>query len=536
MSRLLTLLALTFALLVSGRARAQDDAYAWTMPPPEVQLAQDESVIPVGRGAVFVPSITGPDYEPAARLVSGEEILSVPLGQRFLVNPGRYVVLMGSGAASQGASVAIEVREGETTMVPVSWGALRIEVTDDRRIPHRGTYEIIRADTRQPVGTGFGADTLQGEILQTWILPPGIYRIVRPGRNSRALRDFATVVVPDAGFVRYRLVMDEDTGEFLGSGVLLADEFMSGNVGDSRLFKSMVIGFDGALTSYDNVVGFSNETQVSAAVFLDSQFAFNSDPHRLSFLIQVDEGARQRTLQPDGDEPDPLPIEKVTDRLRGDLLYTYTLRGRTGPYGRVSAESQAFPTDQLVVEDTTYLIRYEDGNEEYREIASGDTFHLSDAWNPTQLREGVGINTTFLEKNRSMNFNWRIGYGLRQNFYGQALVLNDVASTPEIEYDATETYFQRGVESTVIASLRLPGRIVYSTDLEFFAPFTILNDPTDPTTWEEQISISWRNNLSVRLTRNLSLNYFANVDLEPQVVKEPQVQHNLTLRASWSVF
>ena len=61
----------------------------------------------------------------------------------------------------------------------------------------------------------------------TWLLPPGVYRIVRPGSNYRALRDFATVYVPEAGFVRYRLVLDPDTGEFQGSGVLLPDEFGS---------------------------------------------------------------------------------------------------------------------------------------------------------------------------------------------------------------------------------------------------------------------------------------------------------------------
>ena len=127
-----------------------------------------------------------------------------------MVDPGHYVVIATSGTPDQGVSKAITVTDGQTTMVDVTWGALRIEVVDSRRVPHRGGYELIRADNRQPYGTGFGADTLQGEKLRTWFLPPGVYRIVRQGSNYRALRDFASVYVPPSGFVRYRLVLDRD--------------------------------------------------------------------------------------------------------------------------------------------------------------------------------------------------------------------------------------------------------------------------------------------------------------------------------------
>ena len=59
----------------------------------------------------------------------------------------------------------------------------------------------------------------------TWLVPPGVYRIVKPGANYRQLRNYATVYVPPGGLVRYRLVMDPDTQDFLGAGVLLPNEF-----------------------------------------------------------------------------------------------------------------------------------------------------------------------------------------------------------------------------------------------------------------------------------------------------------------------
>jgi hypothetical protein len=520
MPRVLTFVLVALATMSAG-AHA-DDTYAWAMPTPEEQLARDRTEIPIGKGALFVPSITGPEFEPPATVVTEHEVLSISLAQRVLLDPGPYVVVISSGTPAQGVSVAVEVVEGETTLVPVTWGALRIEVTDEHRIPHRGSYDIIRADTREPVGTGFGADTLQGEILQTWLLPPGLYRIVKPGRDYRALRDFESVDVQPAAFVRYRLVMDEDTGDFYGAGVLLPDEFASVSPEKANWFKSMVVGVEGSMVNAQNVVGTQDQTLLSAAAYLDAQFGYRKHDHNLSFLAQVEEGATQRQVGND----DPLPIEKSIDRLRGDALYTYDIKGSTGPYVRASAASQAFPSDLVVVDDTAFVTYRPDGTTTRTQVAATETFHLSDAWTPTLLREGVGINTSFVEKARSMNFNFRVGYGMRQSLYGGALVEDDVESTAAIEYASVSTFFQEGIESTVVATFRLPGWIVYSTDLELFADFQTLDKP----------AASWRNTVSLRITRNLSLNYYLNIDYEPLVIDRAQIEQSLLFRASWSIF
>jgi len=421
-------------------------------------------------------------------------------------------------------------------LVPVTWGALRIEVTDDHRIPHRGSYEIISAETREPVATGFGADTLQGELLQTWLLKPGLYRIVRPGRDFRALKDFASVDVPEGGFVRYRLVIDEETGEFLGSGVLLPDEFATVLRENQRWFRSLVMGFDGSLVNSQNVVGATNQTQWSASAFADAQFSFSSKPHRFASLFQIEEGYSQ-VIPQEGDAQPPL---KGTDRLRGDLLYSFSRKGRTGPYGRVSAESQAFPTEVLATEDTTIRVMETDGTERSFDVAANSTFQSADWWHPTLLREGAGINTTFLEKNRSMNFNLRLGFGMRQNLYDGALVVDDLEGTEAIEYSAVDSFYETGIEATAVASVRLPGWVVYSTDVELFADFDSFTTKWDRTDRAQlpypPWAISWRNTLSLRITRNLALNYYLDIDIEPQVIDKPQLEQSLLLRTSWALF
>jgi len=524
---------LAAALALASPAHA-DDPFGWTEPPPEVQLEQDRTPIPVGKGAVFVPTITGSLNEPPVILVdeTTQEVTDVRTGERVVVAPGNYTVIVSSGSPAQGVGQAIEVEEGETTMVPVTWGALRVEVTDDRRVPHRGGYEIIRADNREPYGTGFGADTLQGEQLRTWLLPPGIYRIVKPGSNYRALRDFATVYVTEGGFVRYRLVLDRDTGEFQGSGVLIPGEFGSPRKIDQRLFRSLVLGANGQLVQQRNVVGVNNQVSLAGAMFLDGQLAYTINDHRISGLMQIEEGVSQIRPQ----EGTPLPLIKTRDRVRLDLLYTWYLQPSFGPYVRGAGESQAFRTNVVVTEDTTIGREFSDGRVANEQVATNDTFFVADPWEPTILREGAGLNTRFVN-NRWLTLNWRIGLGLRQNLYSGAWLLDDDPTTRDvIEYSEIESFNQEGVESTVIATARLPGWAVYATDLELFADVGAQGVAEETGTELGRMSVEWRNTLTLRLTRNLSLNYYLNIDLLPQVIDTAQTEQSVLLRASWALF
>lgn len=499
------------------------EPFAWSEPSAEAQLAEDQVVIPIGKGALFVPSLTGPINEPPIILVDedGGEVEDIPTGERVLLDPGRYTVIISSGSPGQGVGQAVEVVEGETTVTEVLWGALRIEVVDDRRVPHRGAYELIKVDTREVYGTGFGADTLQGETLMTWLLPPGVYRIVRPGANYRALRDFATVYVPASGFVRYRLVTDPDTGEFQGAGVVGPNEFGSPSKGKNRWQTNVVLGANGSLVSQQGVVGVSNQTSASGSLFLDGQLTYREDRHLMSGLLQIEEGVSQ--IRPKDSEP--LPLIKTRDRLRADALYTYLLKPSIGPYARVAGETQAFATDVLVTEDTTIVKNRIDGSVDSEFVGTNETFRVASAWEPTIVREGVGLNTRFVN-NRWMTFNWRIGVGLRQNRYGGALLLTDQPNTQAVEYLEVPSFDQEGIESTIIATARLPGWAVYATDVEFFADFSEMDKP----------SIEWRNTLTLRLTRNLSLNYFANLSYLPQVVDDLQIDQSLLIRASWVLF
>jgi len=515
------LTAMFFAWWLPGGAWAAEP-FQWTQPSPEEQLAADEQEIPLGKGALFVPSMTDPLNEPALMLIGEQssEIGELPTGRRVMLDPGHYVVIATSSTPDQGVSQAVTVEDGQTTVVDVTWGALRVEVVDNRRVPHRQGYEIIRAEDRQPYGTGFGADTLQGEKLRTWFLPPGVYRIVRPGSNYRALRDFATVYVPPGGFVRFRLVLDRDTGEFQGSGVILPGEFGSPKGPNSKWFRSLVLGAVGSWLQQQNVVGTNNQRTATGTLFLDGQLAYNNASHSASALLQIEEGASQITPQ----QGAPLPIVKSQDRVRLDLLYTYFLRPRIGPYVRAAAETQAFRTPVLVSEDTVVSRQFANGDVAQQFVPANSTYIVADAWEPTIVREGVGLNMRVLNR-RWLTLNWRLGVGLRQNRFGGAWVVADDPSTDAVEHLEVASFDQEGLESTIVASARLSGFLAYATDLELFTAFDTFDQPT----------IEWRNTLTLRLSRNLSVNYLLNLERVPVVVEANQLEQSVLLRAAWAV-
>ncbi len=505
--------------LLSSPAHA-DDPFAWFQPSPEEQLAEDTTVIEVGKGAIFVPCMTTPSAEPPVILVDGDEVRDIPTGERVLVEPGSYTVIVSPGSPGQGVSQSILVREGETTLVPVNWGALQIQVTDDRRVPFRGQYDLIAAGTRETIGTGFGADTFQGEKLMTWLLAPGVYRIVRPGANYRQLRNFATVYVPEGGLVRYRLVVNPTTGEFLGAGMLLPGEFGAGLDADRRWAQTLVIGLDGSYVQSLNRVGITNQTVLSGNLFIDHQILYRRDKDQLTALLQGEAGAT--SVRPQAGVR--LPVLKTRDRLQADLLYSRYSRENFGPYVRAGAETRVFPTDVISPEDTTYTITYLDGTIDARTLPANSTLRVANAWSPTVVREGAGLNYRALNR-RWLTFNLRLGLGMRQNFFGGALILDDNRATPEVEYSEVGNFYQEGVEATVVLTARLPGWAVYATDLELFADVDDFRRP----------SLEWRNTFTIRLSRIMSVNYFANLDYLPQVVDNVQLEHSVVLRASWTL-
>ncbi len=513
---------LILATLVPGLASAAwaqppapSDVHRWLAPDAASQVAGDASIVPPGEGAIFVPAMADGDSEPETLVFRGDErVASGRNGSRITVVPGDYVVRVGSGPTSQMVSVPVTVRVGETTVAPIRWGGLRVEVVDESNLPHRGAYELIRVADRQPFTIGFGADTLQGEQLLSLLMPPGLYRIVQPGSTYRVRTDFATVLVPEGGLVHYKLVIDPDSGRFRGAGVVSPEEI--GVVTDASPWsRRYTIGLAAPFASTRNVVGASNETSVGADLFFDTYITYQRERHLFSSVLEFESGFQK--IDPEG--APAIPWRKTRDRLRIDLLYSRFLGSRVGPYGRLGLRTSVFPSYTLATEDTLVSRQFTDGRRQLESVPANTTFPTGDPFSPPVYRQGVGLNTRLLRR-RAIRVDWRFGAGLRQNRFAGAFFLDDDEATPEVEYVQASNFNQEGLETTLVATVRYRF-LLYNTNLDVFGGF----GSATPT-------IDWRSTLSWRLTADLSLDYKVDLLRLPEVSDTNQVSQSVLFRYS----
>ncbi len=438
--------------------------------------------------------------EPQALVFRGDDqVASGPNGARIVVEPGAYTVRVGSGPTPQMVSVAVDAQAGATTVVPVRWSGLRIEVVDESNLAHRGAYELIRVTDRQPFTVGFGADTLQGEQLRTLLMPPGLYRIVQPGANYRARTDFATVLAPEGALVHYKLVINPDDGRFRGAGVVLPAEL--GAVPElSPWSRRYMLGLSAPFGSTRNVVGANNENTFGTELFFDTYVTYQRDRDLFSGVFELESGFQK--VRPEASAA--IPWRKTHDRLRIDVLYSRFLNARVGPYVRFGLRTSLFESNMLVTEDTLISRQFNDGRRESVVVPANSTFPTGDAFSPPEYREGAGLNTRLLQ-GRTVRLDWRVGAGLRQNRFAGAFFLDDDETTSKLEYVEGDNFNEIGLETTLVATVRYRS-LLYNANLDLFSEFAA----SDP-------SIDWRSTLSWRLTRELSLDYKIDLLRLPQV-------------------
>ncbi len=506
-------------VLVAAPAHAQkpgsgglqdDEIYGWNAPPPDVQLERDEIEVPPGMGALFVPTLSNPSDEPEFVVLRGERRVAAGLtGERLIVEPGAYTLELGSGHDRE-VQIEVVVDADQTTVVPVVWGGLRIEVVDENNIPLRAGYELIRVADRDLYGVGYGADLLSGERVQTWVLPPDLYRVVPPGASYRARTDYATVYVPPGGFVRYRLVIDPETGEFQGAGVVTPEEAGSG--GDDRLTTDLVLGINGNLRIDEDVIG-------TAELFLDGGVTWRDDPHNFVALLQLEEGLQWI----DPEVGDALPLQKSDDRVRLDLLYSYELTRVFGPYVRSGVEMEVLPNTVITTEDVSVTFRRADGTERVEAVDAGEDFRTADFFGRVQLFEGAGINAWAL---RGSNGELRVsvGLGLRQNLF-DLFAEDDGSTAPNLSYTEVENSYLAGPEALLFGRFRLGGVARFTTNFEAFSQFNDVGNP----------SMLWENTLSLKLLSLLSLDYSVDVTREPDLSDEFDLAQEIVLRFSWEI-
>lgn len=553
------------ALAVSGPAWAQGDSKptassallrdnGWPAGSIQEQLDRDATLVPFGKGAIFVPAMTNPLDEPpvsvwraqrgqaeaatpgleSAFAPAQEKVAEGTTGRRIVVTPGTYRVEMGSGAGEQRFSKVVEVREMNVTVVPVTWAGLAVHMVDEGFGSVRGSYEVIRVDTREYVDVGFGADEQAGEPVATWILEPGLYKIVKVGETYRARRDFATVRLEQGRLTDFLLVVDEDTGDFQGAGeVPRAELFLAGR---SAFAWSLVFGGDVSMSSRQNVFGATNGETFSFRAFLDARinaFVFDSP---LLLQLQIEEGALV-TGNLLGNQQDSVdfPWQKTQDRARLDGLYVYRLFDWLGPYLRFNAETNLFETLQYFP-DPTRVVVYDENNEFRRARQVRENVRILPPVGLTTIKEGIGINLRVF-KALFGETTLRVGIGGRHQITRQLIEPapdltpsaeepNFADDIPLVRYRRVPSVQQVGVETTVVSTLRLTRWVLINVEVDTLLPFDDIRD----------VIIDIESTLAIKLTSFVSINYvfryLRNPNLSPGEEVLDRFQNDLLLRFS----
>ncbi|MBN1291852.1 MAG: hypothetical protein JXB48_08425 [Candidatus Latescibacteria bacterium] len=436
--------------------------------------------MPIGKGAVFVPSMTNPDNEPVYGILSdGDIIEESSTGKRITLVPGIYTVVYGTGTADQMMQKKVQVVEGATTLVKPDWSGLVIDVINESRTKVREYYELLDQNTGLSYGISQGVEQGLDEQLRTWILPPGQYKVVKPGGNITDVVNFGTIRLSPGELVHAILVIDSGTLNFLGFGYLtdVRQRFQrdkkwtvrSELAGNALLNRVEPSGESGE----DSNWGFTSTVQW----LTDARY--ESGSHVIPVWSNLEEGLSMESGK---------TLRKYIDKAEFKLTYIYRLTNLLSPYVRVAAESRLFKTSQNFDDPTDYN----------KIMASGDTvqvtgakkIELAGAFSPIYFKQGFGINSILI-KTLPLNLNLRSGYGARQTYARDAYTYdnNKKLLSPIQEADVT------GVEFLLLGDIRLGRYILFDTEFDILMP----NSNADKWVFDSE------NRLRINLTSNVSL-------------------------------
>jgi len=476
------LVLLIFCLAVSGLAQesASKKWSTWDALPPQAQLAQEARDDIKGLGRLFLPVMTDPDYEPVFTVSNLQDsVLKISkMGKSVWLRPGKYRIAFGSGSLDQVLRREVEIREEDATILEPDWSCLVIRIIDESRTSIREAYEIYSMPENDYFGVGYGAEEQLGEHLQTWILKPGLYKIVKLGEHVNTYKNFTTVRLLPGELTHFTIVVNSTT-DFLGAGIIEVGK-KTRKVANWSLFSTLYGSF--TLNSSNDVTTKNQETSMIFVAQLDYNIMYNSPHHFFSSRGLVEEGWNLQKKQ--------TSFRSSLDRMQIKNIYIFYFIKQLGLYGRVFLETNLVPKNNYF--DFPRNVTLLNENDQVIEQQSSiRRIQLSPNFSPLELKEGLGINLILLKSLRA-NLNIRTGMGWHQIFnrdlYNQ---------TSDTTFKLLTSSFSWGPEASLIGSARISRNMLLSCELEGFYPEAK----------GERLDYEFENILNLKLSKNVSLDY-----------------------------
>jgi len=485
-----------------------DEAYqTWSAPEPIQQLEEEGVDDQLGMARIFVPAMSDPQREPEYTIYQDNVVVRerCPVGKSIFVDPGTYVLEIGSGLLEEHKiHIDVTVQAGQTRLINPTWGGLIIIIIDQNRNYLREPYEIYDInDYNNSFGVKYSAEQDKpGEKQETWLLKPGVYKIIKYGESPKTFTNFATIRVLQGTLEEMTIVINSSTSDFIGAGIL--PEMKESD--QIHAWKSYTSIKGSGLLSSDN---FANKdestTNITLSAKLDNEFKYDAFPHYFSTRQNLNLGL---TKEQDKD------FRIYSNSLQVQPTYIHYFIKSFGVYGRLRLESNVFPTQFYfdTTQDTIY--KYDSDGNLIETIKNVEKVQITPMLYPLSLEEGVGFNFTVFNTNTS-NLYVKTGLGFSQNI--NTNVFEQDALEPEV-FRELESVSLSGFEGTVSGDFRIANNVNYVFEFYTLYPFEKSR---------KQV-FRFDNTVSVRISSIVSLDYSLTIK-EDETKTWTQVDHNISL-------
>jgi len=494
---------------VCAQTKATEKWRTWNAPPPQVQIDREGKDDIKGLGRLFLPVMTTPDLEPVfiVSTMTDSIIRISKMGTSLWLRPGKYKVAFGSGTLDQVIRKTVEIRAEDTTILEPDWSCLVVRIIDETRNSIREAYEIYSIPDNEYFGVGYGADEQLGEQLQTWILKPGLYKIIKLGEHVNTYKNFTTVRLLPGELTRYTIVVNSDTKDFIGAGIL---DIVKKKIKAANWSYFSTLYGSYTLNSSNDVTTKKQETSMIFVAQFDYNVLYNSTHHFFSSRGLIEEGWNMQKKQ--------INFRSNLDRMQLKNIYIFYFIKPLGLYGRLFCETNL--VNKMTYYDTPHKIIKVDQNDNILEERENvRKLELSPAFSPIELKEGIGINLMFLKSLR-YNLNIRAGMGWYQIFNRDLFT-----QTSDSTFKLKESSYSKGPEISLIGSARISRNMLLSCELEVFYP-----------DGSKRFDYEFENILNLKLSKNVSLDYTLRFRNKRSLSDYLLTDHIVLLRYSFFLF
>ena len=514
----------------------------WDAPPMTEQLSGDETFVSMGKGGIFVPRLTTSQNEPDIDILdsSRKTVTSGSPGHTFSVEPGRYFVVLGSGGHNQRIVRKVSVEEGKTVSIIPDWAALTIETVDSIATPFRGEYELVRIDEFEPYGRGYGARPDLGEVVKTWIIKPGVYKVLGVGQGYNSLINFVTVRLIPGELTKLLVVQDSINFKILGGGTVemtprteISSHWKYGaNIGGSLNFNSEV----------DRIAKDSTMTTIFS-ILSSLWITFQKSPYEWQTRIRLNEG-----LSLTGHKSEDLLTN--ADDFLFNSLFIWRFLPWLGPYGLAELRTSFFPQQIVRNEPSKYFMAL-NGDSTLslsQKVDSSNTFRVKPSFSPLLLDIGVGANADVFSYTY-FELKLRAGAGSSYSYFPKqyrtvsttdahwpagippdSVVNQNLAKSTVLVPVPASSNFGFGPQTSISGMVRISRFITADGELKIFAPIAPEQRLMRPD-FDLLTNVSWR------IARWVTLDYtYSFLLIQPKEIasRYDKSTHGVWLRFSYS--